>query len=600
MRQRIFPVVLLLLILTAIIGGASAQDTTAEPVDRIFVPIGGSYTDTFPGFLDAVISGASGDTISILMLPVTFSYDSQALTAEDLIVNTQDAERRRRQLEDACNEIAPVECRVVVPPIYTREAAEVEAALDYFADPVDGIYILGGDQVIAMEILLGTPLEAAMRAAYESGTVIGGNSAGLAVQAYNMMGGYASEEFGSENGLSEGAVDLWNEPDRRGLEFGVTEVQLEQHFWEYSRLGRFLNALVQEDVPHVGIGVDGYTGAYIRNETVLEAPFGLYTVAIFDMETYGALETATFENDSNTLSVRNVLWHNLPTGEYSYDIPTRTLSMAEAPEEITRDYSALVAPEDAGTLILGGNLFGPLSGEKSAVAEYFVELAGGDEASLVLIATGYADAEKAQEELDRMAGALGIEAITLLNTDSDEIEISGDITGIVVIGDDQSLVDVEALAPVAEAWAGGVPLLMDDAAAAVAGAYYSAHPPVPYDSDDDLAIEAAVAGSFINGGTTIAEGLGLINATFEPQALFDNRWGRIISLAYNHPDLLALALADDAAIEFTAEGATVHGLNGVILFDLASATLELGTNDGFGIANGLIDVYAAGEVIGAD
>ena len=52
------------------------------------------------------------------------------------------------------------------------------------------MYVLGGDQTVAMQVVAGTPVEAAMAAAYARGAVFGGNSAGDAVQSRNMINGY--------------------------------------------------------------------------------------------------------------------------------------------------------------------------------------------------------------------------------------------------------------------------------------------------------------------------------------------------------------------------------------------------------------------------
>src|SRR5688500_16102694 len=111
-----------------------------------------------------------------------------------------------------------------------------------------------------MEVLANTPLEAALGRAFKRGVPMGGNSAGLAIESRTMVAGYSSWDFGPQNALTQGAVEIWNSEEKRGLDFGVRSVVLEQHFWEYARLARFLNVLVQDGVPPVGIGVDSLTG----------------------------------------------------------------------------------------------------------------------------------------------------------------------------------------------------------------------------------------------------------------------------------------------------------------------------------------------------
>ncbi|NJR12860.1 cyanophycinase, partial [bacterium] len=210
---------------------------------------------------------------------------------------------------------------------------------------------------------------------------------------------------------------------------------------------------------------------------------------------------------------------------------------------------------------------------------------------------GYDDAAAAAAAAEPYQTALGITGDVLVADSA--MALPDAVDGIVVIGGNQALIDTAALAGIADAWRAGTPLLMDGAAAATAGAFYAAVAPTPYDSDDDLLIEEYTQGAFLQGKVEIKDGLGLVNAIVEPRVMDDNRWGRVLAVAYNHPDLLAVALADDTALELTAEGVTVHGNNGVFVFDLRNATLELGTNEGFVIANALLDVFAAGETLAA-
>ncbi|MDX2162052.1 MAG: hypothetical protein SF162_12055 [bacterium] len=576
---------------------AAAQDATPEATNQVaeamtttWVPIGGFYTETFPGFIEAALPNVerfATDRLYILVMPMTFSYDAAELTTADLLLNTSDAERRRRQLEDVCSDIVPPEiyCEAVVPPIYTREAAEAPEALDYFADDLAAVYFLGGDQTIAMQITAGTPLETALAEAFARGVVMGGNSAGLAIESRVMIGGY-NGDFGPESGFASGAVDVWNdqEPGRRGLDFGLTNAVVEQHFWERARLPRLINALVQDDVPGVGIGVDSFTGALIRDNNRLEGAFGLYTGAIFDVESLGARTTATFENDAAVLSARNILFHTFAPGDFAYDIDGRTHSLAAPPSSLSRDFVGLTTPEGAGDIVLYGNLAG--AGDLSAL-----DLPDNTTALI----TGYASPEAAGE-------------VELLYTDSPVTVINLDDGGtipaltdqavVIVHASDASLIDIEALrAPLQDAWLGGTTLILDNAAAAVVGQQYTAMPPTPFETDDDLLIEEAVQAVLIDGGTALADGLGFLPITVEPQLMADYRWGRWVALAFANPGALALGLPDETAITITADGATVSGTNSAVALDLSGAALAVGENGGLVIANGVIDIFAPGDAV---
>jgi cyanophycinase len=571
---------------------STAFSAAHEDIKTTWMPVGGFYT-TFPEFVTEALKVAGRERIYILVVPASFSFNASLLTQNDLLLHTQNAEIRRRQLENVCREIVTGRpCEVALIPLYVRDAALSAHALGYVPDDIAGVYFLGGDQTITMEILANTPLEAALGRAFKRGVPMGGNSAGLAIESRSMIAGYTTEQFGPHNALIEGAVEIWNTEAKRGLDFGVRSVILEQHFWEYARLARFLNVLVQKDVPPVGIGVDALTGGRFHNDSTFGEMFGLYSAAVVDAATYGAVATANYDNPNNTLSVRNILFHTVAPGASSYDTVIRAHSLAAPVAPAERAYEGMGIDENAGTLILGGNLFGPLL-EKGAhtLLNHFKQVAGGE--NIVIVAAGYADDFAACEAAIFYQKALDMSCEVIIATDSYTLPDS--LSAVVVIANDQSLINIDTLIPVMEAWKTGTPILMDNAAAAVAGTFYAAEPPTPSLGADKLLLEQATQASFLQGQVCIKPGLGLINAIVEPRVMDDNRWGRVISVVYNHPDLLALALAADTALEFTQGGARVLGKNGVFVFDLRNATLDLGTNQGFVIANAFLDVFAAEE-----
>jgi cyanophycinase-like exopeptidase len=242
---------------------------------------------------------------------------------------------------------------------------------------------------------------------------------------------------------------------------------------------------------------------------------------------------------------------------------------------------------------LSGGLSGAL--EDSAVLKRFVRLSGGDQAQILVIAAGFSSPNLAQAAGERVAAALGVPAQTVVVTARGEaLTLPDDVTGLLLIADDQSKVDVNKLQAVKAAWASGIPLLADDGGAAAVGQSFSAHGPTPPSADE---AELAVQKSFIQGTTTITPGLGLLDISVEPQLLNDNRWGRLFSLAYNASEQVAFGLTQNTALEITSEGARTIGDNVVFALDLRSAVRDLGTNDGFVIANGLLDVFVPGDTV---
>ncbi len=113
-------------------------------------------------------------------------------------------------LQDACEVVRRADqvCRAVLADIQLRDDAFKPENLALFVADLDGIYILGGDQTIAMKVVADTPTERLMRQAYKAGAVVGGNSAGAAVESRTMIAGYIGDN-GPENGLQRGSVDLW-------------------------------------------------------------------------------------------------------------------------------------------------------------------------------------------------------------------------------------------------------------------------------------------------------------------------------------------------------------------------------------------------------
>jgi cyanophycinase-like exopeptidase len=318
---------------------------------------------------------------------------------------------------------------------------------------------------------------------------------------------------------------------------------------------------------------------------------------ILDAETYHAADAVQYAAPTNLLRLRNVLVQMLAPGGFSYDLDRRVLSSgvrAQPPRaSVARDFEALTLPRSAGPLILAGGL--NEAPEDNAILKRFIRLAGGDQAKILIIAAGFPSQSSAQATADKYAAALGVPSQLVVVLDQDgSLTIPADVTGLLLIAEDQSKVAASSLGAVKAAWAGGLPLLADNGGAAVAGRSFSAHGPTPPDADE---AEFAVQKSFVQGTTQIAEGLGLLDVTIEPQLLNDNRWGRLFSLAYNAPDTVAFGLTRNTALEITQDGARTIGDNVIFALDLRNAALDLGTNDGLVIANGLLDVFVPGDAV---
>jgi cyanophycinase-like exopeptidase len=573
-----------------------------QPIEHL-IPIGGGYADIYAGFSQAAVANAKNNQVKILVLPFASASDPVSITAEERATLLNTAEERRFQIEEACKRAAPqnVTCQAMLAPILTHSDAEDPAATKFFTADLSAIFMLDGDPAIGMRVILGTPLELALGDAYKNGVIVAGTGAGGNLQSTALLAGYRPG-FTAENALTFGAVDVWGASGKRGLAFSIKNAILDTHAYRNNQLGRLLNAIALPDVPHVGLGVDEFTGVNVYDETRLQDVFGLYTMLIFDAETYHAADAVSYTVPGNLLSLRNVLVQMLSSGKFSYDVGKRVLSIGTKAQpsraKVTRDFEALTLPKKAGPLILSGDLSAALT--DNAILKRFVQFAGGDQAQILIVAAGYPSQNSAQVTADQYAAALGVPSQLVVANQAQAVKISANVTGILLIAEDQSQVDAGLLEPIKTAWTNGLPVLADNGGAAVVGQSFSAHGPTPLDVDE---AEVAVQKSFLQGTTKIATGLGLLDITIEPQLLNDNRWGRLFSLAYNVPEAVAFGLTQNTALEITADGARVVGDNVIVALDLRNAALDLGTNDGFVIANGLLDVFGPGDAVapsGAD
>lgn len=580
---------------------AAAAPALAQPrpIGHL-IPIGGGYSDVYAGFIKEAVANARGGQVNILVLPLPYSTNADSITDAERATHTRDAEERRFQIEEACKRAAGerLTCTAILAPIYTRTDASDPSIVKYFLVDLSAVFILGGDQTIGMQIIRGTPLEQELTKAYESGVIVAGTSGGGGMLSTTMLGGYA-EHFTVDNALNFGAPVVWNTPARRGLPFGVQAAIVDQYFYQHSELGRLLNAIALPNVPHVGVGIDARTGVNVYDGTRLQDVFGLYTVTVLDAETYHAADAVQYRGPDNTLSLRNVLVQLLAPGRASYDLTTRAITLQTQPltprAKLDRSFNTLTLPQGAGPLLLAGNLADNLA--DNPVLARFARLADAPRRRVLIVATGYPSDQAAQTAAEEYAAALNMPHDIVVIPGRGDVSapaVSSEITGLVLLARDQSRVRLPALSSIVAAWRNGLPLLADDAGAAIAGRFYSAHPPTPKDADE---AEIAVQRSFIQGTTTISNGLNLLNLMVEPQVAGDNRWGRLFSLAYNHPDLIALGLTDGTALELTADGARVIGRGVIFALDLRTSQRALGTADQFVIANGLLDVFAPGDAI---
>jgi cyanophycinase len=583
----------------------------AQPRHLLF-PVGGDYTPTtLQAFARAAAERTASGTVDLLVLPAAYG-DTPSIGQ-----NTALAGRRTDQVREACQAVLPdyprlTGCTATLLPVFMRADAEDPANAAALDDAtVDGVFILGGDQDVAMQIVAGTPLEAAMARAYDRGVVFGGTSAGDAVESRDMIWGFT--DAGTQaNELQRGSVLVWwgDDPDlERGLSFGSTATILDQHFYQQGRFGRLLNVIGQSASRYgnggkLGAGVDLATAVRLRDDATLSGVVGDSSVAVIDGRSAGG--THRWVGASATLSARNWLTDLIPPGPFGYDVANRVPLQNGSPVSFTSPGplpAGLLDAPGAGALILGGDVSGDPTGP--ALSEFVDRARAAGGGRIVEVFAGY-PATGASNHDAQLYGKAVVDAGWTGRVDQivygqhalDAADLSG-AAGVLFVGGDQHalaapLRDATFRSFVQAALAAAPVVMTDHAMTAAAGSWYAASPePQPKTLEQD-GIDA-----FRTSGVPVRRGLGLIDgAAFEPRLTADYRWGRLYALAHAHPGTIDVGICQDTGIVIDGTRATVVGDISAVSLDARAASFANGTNGALAAFNVLLNAYAPGDAVG--
>ncbi len=602
------------------VSALSAGETVGD-----LIPIGADYQpDTLGLFVQRALAYNPDDRVELRVLLPSFSSNALFQGPEDRQINLEDAQVRADQIQAVCEQLAAADltCQTTVPDIQVRSDARDPDKVAEFGLDVDGVYGLGGDQVIAMQVIANTPLEATLLGLHQQGVPIAGNSAGAAIQSRNMIAGYTGNNF-AWNGLQEGAVDLADGRDRRsnrGLMFGLDLAVIEQHALQRGRLFRSLQAVEQAPGPRIGIGPDWRTGVVIEDRHRITETVGLTSAYVLDEETWGAADSASYQGDRRSLSLHAVGFHLLPAGGYGYDLqnqrPMLNGSPVEPPTVGDRQFDFLARPAGAGPLLIAGDLLDDGPGviepvgrrealRRGSVLSHFIDLAREAGGEILLLAVG--DDELTRSEARRLSQFLDRRRLTVqeatLTADSfleDLYDQLAAADAIYILGTQQSTVadrvdELQAL-KLGELNEGGRILLFDDAAAAAVGEWMTSE---DRPADDLEAKEEQASPPYLASYPFIVPGLGLIpGAAFEPRSFYDYRAGRSVAQIFHDPETVAFGVERETALELTPEGATVLGPAAILMLDGRWApVLEAGTNDGIAAFWVLLDTFTTDQVV---
>lgn len=580
----------------------SAHAQAGQPQRHLY-PVGGGYDSAMRGFASEVIKHARGPVVHITVLPAAFADDP--ILPEDPGILADDVQ----SIQDACNAVInkvafPGGCVVDSQPLYVAADASNPAIVNALSQPtLDGVFFTGGDQAYAMRILAKTPAEAALAVGVQHGLVVGGTSAGAAIESLVMNAGY-TDAGDSTTGLQKAAIDLWfGQPDAtRGLVFGSRQLVIDEHVYSRGRLGRMLNASAQtvDALGHgglLGLGFDYDTGGAITQDHWLGAVSGVSSGVVVDFRTAEARHS--WRGPNAALSARRILTHLLPPGQgIGYDLWTRTPWLAGKPlpwRGDRRDPALTLRTRHSAALILGGDVSEDLAGP---VIKAAVRLASARQrvgGKFIVVAAGYPTPTDAQLDATRYAQALQdagwrgttrtiVQGQTALSADA----LQG-VSGVLLVGGDQSLLgsalgDAGFRAFVDNALRRASVVMLDHALTAAAGEHF--------DAIDEAASEDDAIAAFTSTHAVIKPGLGLVRgAAFEPRLQTDKRWGRLYGIGAQRPQTGVYGISESTAVVLAGNQALVIGQNPVVSLDARRATFVKGDNGAIGAFNVLLDVH---------
>lgn len=610
MAHRFRSLLLALLTLAATLPAAAGRDRP----DRHLFAIGGGYELALRGYVTEVMRHARGASLRLVMVPAAFGDDP--VLPEDPVILAEDVEALRLACVAVLDRVRhPRGCDVSSVPLYVARDAYDTAIVTRLADPtLDGVFFTGGVQDYAMRVLANTPAEAALANAAERGVVVGGTSAGAAIQSFAMNAGY-TDAGDSTTAFQRGAIDLWlgQPPGHRGLVFGSRQVIIDEHTHSRGRLGRMINASAQTADALgrgglLGVGFDYNTGAAINDDRWLSGVSGVSSALVVDLRT--ARSRHRWVGPDAALSARDVLTHVLPPSpRLAFDIAARTPLWNGRPwpwldrgRDRERDGDGpRLRGAGGAALMLSGDASEDLAGP---VITEFVRRASRERLGrVVIVAAAYTTPEEARTAADAYAQALaqagwrGLTQVVVQGQTRLDPARARDATGVLLLGGSQAL-----LAPVLSDrlfvdWVQAAVrhanvVMFERALAAAAGEHFDAIAE-PEDEDDAIA-------AFQARNAVVRNGLGLVaGAAFEPRLQADRRWGRLYGVGARRNDTPVIGLSESTALVLDNRRATVVGRNPVVTLDPRGATFFEGDNGALGALNVLLDVFQPGEGWGA-
>jgi cyanophycinase len=237
-----------------------------------------------------------------------------------------------------------------------------------------GVWFSGGDQSRIAERYLGTKFETELMALHRRGGVIGGTSAGAAIQSREMIAG------GKDKATLAIGFDL------------LPGFIVDQHFVKRKRQDRLNDAVVRRP-GFVGLGIDEATAMIVTGRTIQVLGNSTVTVVMAPGANRPRLETALKEGQS-----ADVFQLRRAAANRAADQPLPPKSVAEP-----------VVPHGSLLIVGGGGL-------PKEITDRFFALAGGKDSPIVVIPTAQDDAQVNRHPEEQLFKRLGATNVTTLHT----------------------------------------------------------------------------------------------------------------------------------------------------------------------------------------
>lgn len=583
MKYRLIFIVLLLAL---IIPTSSQAQRKTEPEVLIS---GSDNLSNFEAFSLAAAAGSVDKQINLLILPLSLTSEAFPIEAGKQKETQEKAESVRSEMEAACRKAlaqtaqaqAP-NCTVKIASLFLPKDAENKEILSLFEEALDGIYLLASNPHNALQVISGTPIETALNQAYQDGVLLAGSAPGLFSSAIIQV---ATQGSHLDSRFNFGAVSVLSPPELQALDFNLPGSLVESQVYAQNQVNALLRAITLSRSHSLGVGIDDSAALLKSGSNRLQVITGSSPVLILDAHTYQAVQSVRYTGAFQPTGAGNILAHWLLPSDQFFDIESRRHSLAPPAERIVRNSQPLRLPSGAGSLFLSADL-SETRGLSQALTQ-FINQAGGQRANLLLLAIGYADAQGVQKLAEVFEKAAGIPIQTLsLPIDASSIgEIPADVTGVIISAPSTVTVDPRYLQSTGQSigpkWRAGLPVWLNNAAAAWVGT----------DTIQDPA-NGNLSTAFLLDAQQIQPALNWLPITLRSHIWDENHWSEIYSLAYHHPQSLALGLPARTGLEISQLGARVWGEDVLFTLDFSQAVLADGS-----AANSLIDFFAPQEML---